>query len=332
MRRRRCSGHRAADRRSTQPGGAGRADRCSSTGRSPRPARCRARPATTRAIAYGPPNDLAVQPGGPTLARPGHARRAVAALPGIHAALCRSARQSRRHQRARSWRRADARRARAHAGRSGAHSAAGRQRDGQQRARRRRRARSQASPYAGDLRAGVRRRRLRERRRAPLPGALEALQAFQLEDAASTRTAASTISTPATRSAARSRRPNSAGFRRLQRSEEGQLLRVPLQRRGPERQRAAVHRLHLRRDRRAAQHGHSANRDPAYYDLGICGRARSPAARRARSTAGCSRRRRCATSPRGRCSSTTARSSRCSDVIRFYNTRDTNPELWYPDR
>ena len=60
-----------------------------------------------------------------------HARRAVAALQGMHAAVRRPARQPRRHQRARPRRRLHLGRPRRDARRAGAHPAARRQRDGQ---------------------------------------------------------------------------------------------------------------------------------------------------------------------------------------------------------
>ena len=55
----------------------------------------------------------------------------------------------------------------------------------------------------------------------------------------------------------------------------------------------------------------------------------SPAGEPTRS-AGCSRPPPCATSPPGRCSFTTASSHSLEQAVRFYATRDTRPELWYP--
>ena len=72
-----------------------------------------------------------------------------------------------------------------------------------------------------------------------------------------------------------------------------------------------------------------ANRDPAYYDLGLCARPDHPLPARARYC--------------GMFKTPTLRNvairkvffhngemKSLRDVIRFYNTRDTNPELWYP--
>jgi cytochrome c peroxidase len=72
-----------------------------------------------------------------------------------------------------------------------------------------------------------------------------------------------------------------------------------------------------------------ANRDPAYYDLGLCGRPDHPLPDSAKYC--------------GMFKTPTLRNvairqvffhngqmKSLRDVIRFYNTRDTNPELWYP--
>jgi cytochrome c peroxidase len=72
-----------------------------------------------------------------------------------------------------------------------------------------------------------------------------------------------------------------------------------------------------------------ANRDPAYYDLGLCGRSDHPLPESARYC--------------GMFKTPTLRNAAVRnvffhngqlkslrDVIRFYDTRDTNPELWYP--
>jgi cytochrome c peroxidase len=72
-----------------------------------------------------------------------------------------------------------------------------------------------------------------------------------------------------------------------------------------------------------------ANRDPAYYDLGLCGRPDHPLPDSAKYC--------------GMFKTTTLRNvairrvffhngamTSLRDVIRFYNTRDTSPELWYP--
>ena len=72
-----------------------------------------------------------------------------------------------------------------------------------------------------------------------------------------------------------------------------------------------------------------ANRDPAYYDLGLCGRPDHPLPDSAQYC--------------GMFKTPTLRNvairkvffhngqmTSLRDVIRFYNTRDTNPELWYP--
>jgi cytochrome c peroxidase len=72
-----------------------------------------------------------------------------------------------------------------------------------------------------------------------------------------------------------------------------------------------------------------SNRDPRYYDLGICARADHPLPK---NTQYC-----------GMFKTPTLRNvatrkvffhngqiRSLTDAIRFYNTRDTNPELWYP--
>jgi len=72
-----------------------------------------------------------------------------------------------------------------------------------------------------------------------------------------------------------------------------------------------------------------ANRDPAYYDLGLCGRPDHPVPENAKYC--------------GMFKTPTLRNvairkvffhngqmKSLRDVIRFYNTRDTNPESWYP--
>ena len=76
-------------------------------------------------------------------------------------------------------------------------------------------------------------------------------------------------------------------------------------------------------------HDIPANRDPAHYDLGLCGRSDHPLPDSAKSC--------------GMFKTPTLRNvairkvffhngqmKSLRDVIRFYNTRDTNPELWYP--
>jgi cytochrome c peroxidase len=72
-----------------------------------------------------------------------------------------------------------------------------------------------------------------------------------------------------------------------------------------------------------------ANRDPRYFDLGICGRPDHPLPTNAQ-YCGMFR------TPTLRNVATrhaffhNGRFKTLRDVIRFYNTRDTNPELWYP--
>ena len=73
-----------------------------------------------------------------------------------------------------------------------------------------------------------------------------------------------------------------------------------------------------------------ANRDPHYFDLGLCGPYRADHARPRRSIAACSSRPRCATSRRGTCSSTTASITHLQQVLDFYDFRDIAPGKVYP--
>ena len=77
----------------------------------------------------------------------------------------------------------------------------------------------------------------------------------------------------------------------------------------------------------------AANADPQHFDLGLCGPPRADhLARRGQPTrsAGCSRRRRCATSPRRKVFFHNGVMHSLEQAVRFYATRDTRPELWYP--
>ncbi len=93
---------------------------------------------------------------------------------------------------------------------------------------------------------------------------------------------------------------------------------------------AAVHRLHLRQHRRAAQPRHSRQRRSARTSTSACAdpsAPTSPAHRPVRRVQGAD-----AAQRRGhaRPISTTGASRRCKDVVGFYVRRDTNPEEWYP--
>ncbi len=73
-----------------------------------------------------------------------------------------------------------------------------------------------------------------------------------------------------------------------------------------------------------------ANRDPRHFDLGICGRARSPAAGKNAQYCGMFKTPTLRNVATRRVFFHNGQIKSLHDVIRFYNTRDTNPELWYP--
>lgn len=72
-----------------------------------------------------------------------------------------------------------------------------------------------------------------------------------------------------------------------------------------------------------------ANRDPKYFDLGICGRPDHPLPANAK-YCGMFRTPTLRNVATRRVFFHNGRFKTLRDVIRFYNTRDTNPELWYP--
>lgn len=72
-----------------------------------------------------------------------------------------------------------------------------------------------------------------------------------------------------------------------------------------------------------------ANRDPAYFDLGLCGRPDHPLPASAK-YCGMFKTPTLRNVAIRRVFFHNGRMKSLRDVIRFYNTRDTNPELWYP--
>ncbi len=72
-----------------------------------------------------------------------------------------------------------------------------------------------------------------------------------------------------------------------------------------------------------------ANRDPRYFDLGICGRRDHPLPESAK-YCGMFKTPTLRNVATRRVFFHNGRFTSLRDVIRFYNTRDTNPELWYP--
>ena len=132
-----------------------------------------------------------------------------------------------------------------------------RQRDGQSPTPRPSSPKSRSAPYARSISktrsgAAVFADPARAFRDAPARAAGISTRGRQL----SSLHAASTIGMRTMRWAVRFRRRNGEGCR-LQRSGEGQLRGLPLQRRGTGRRGAGVHELHLCRDRRAEKPGHS---------------------------------------------------------------------------
>ena len=133
----------------------------------------------------------------------------------------------------------------------------------------------------------------------------------------------------ATRSAASSRPPSSAGFSRLQRSEKGNCFACHYNGAG------IGGSVRLFTDFTYAAIGVPrnadipANRDPNYFDLGICGRPDHPLPANAR-YCGMFKTPTLRNVATRRVFFHNGQMKSLRDVIRFYNTRDTNPELWYP--
>ena len=137
---------------------------------------------------------------------------------------------------------------------------------------RRRREDAAARRYAELFRAGVRRARVRRRRHAPSTTPTQALQAFQLEDR-SFHPYSSRYDLYAGNKIGGTMSPaEERGFAVYNDPDKGNCFACHYNGAGPERQRRAVHRFHLRGDRRAAQQGHPGQRDARYADLGLCAR------------------------------------------------------------
>ena len=334
-RRRDCAGAAAAGDRATGRDDSARRRRSGEqmffdTSLSGVRARCRAPPATIRVTRTRRPTISPCSCGGPTLSDPG--TRAVPSLryqeytppyadlldnpdgisaPGPGGGLTQDGRAR-------------------DAGRAGAHSAAGRRTKWPTRARPTWCATIQASAYARTLSAGV-------RRATCLPSADVGLHQGARGAAG---VPARGLQLPSIQQQVRSLRQQqdrrhahagrAARLARLQRSQEGQLLRLPLQRRRTEWRGAVVHRLHLRGDRRAAQRrtfpriatraistsaSAAAPDHPLPASAQYCGMFKTPTLRNVAT--------RKVFFHNGQIKS-------LQDAIRFYNTRDTNPELWYP--
>jgi cytochrome c peroxidase len=72
-----------------------------------------------------------------------------------------------------------------------------------------------------------------------------------------------------------------------------------------------------------------ANKDPLHYDLGVCGRSDHPLRTNAQ-YCGLFKTPTLRNAATRRVFFHNGQLKSLSDVIRFYNTRDTNPERWYP--
>ena len=330
---------RGADARAAA--GAGRAEprpprsgrRCSSTSRSRRRATMSCATCHDPDHAYGPPNDLAVQLGGAARRPSGHARRAVAALQGVHAGLRRPARQPRRHQRAGPGRRLRLGRPRRHAGRAGRGCRCSRPSRWRTPAPRTSSRKVARGAYADRFRAGVRRRGAGPTPTRAFDDGARALQAFQLEDPsfhpytskfdlhagnkiggdvhAPPRSAASRSSSTRRRGNCASCHYHGAGLN----GSSGLFTDFSYEAIGVPRNRSIP-----------------ANADPQHFDLGLCGPLRTdhlPARGHRTRSAGCSRRRRCATSPTRQRVLPQRRDAlaRAGDPLLQHATR---PELWYP--
>ena len=302
---------------------------CSSISRSRRQARCRARPVTIRDHAYAPAERRAVQLGGPTLSLPARARcRRCATIeytppyadlldnpdgisaPGPGGGFTRDGRASTLADQARIPLLAPNEMANA--------SPAAVVRA------------IRASAVRAAVRAGLWRGVVRRRPATAFKNALDALQAFQLEDDsfhpysskydlyASQQDRRQADAQRAARVSAVYNDPNKGncfachfngagigGSVRLFTDYTYAAIGVPRNAEIP------------------------ANRDPSYFDLGICGRPDHPLPANAR-YCGMFKTPTLRNVATRRVFFHNGRFKSLRDVIRFYNTRDTNPELWYP--